>query len=81
MTTPTNNVPNGLVGWYLSQLEDISGKLHQTMTEPTRFNDFDKAQLFLGYLAAFPKREKAENLPDTGVNNNTEEVDGNEQRN
>ena len=52
-------------GWYLNLFEDLSTKLTKTLTEPVRFNDFDKAQLFLGYLAAFPKREKLENESET----------------
>lgn len=27
------------------------------MMNSTRFNDYDKAQLFIGYLSSFPKRE------------------------
>jgi hypothetical protein len=29
------------------------------MMDSTRFGDFDKAQLFIGYLASFPKRESS----------------------
>ena len=46
-------------GWYLSLYEDVANKLHSTMTELTRFGDYDKAQLFIGYLASFPKRESS----------------------
>jgi len=60
LTVPKNDVPNGLVGWSFSLLEDISSKLSVILVEETRFNEYDKAQLFLGYLAAFPKREKME---------------------
>ena len=60
LIVPKNDIPNGLVGWSLSLLEDISSKLSVILAEGTRFNEYDKAQLFLGYLAAFPKREKME---------------------
>jgi hypothetical protein len=36
-----------------------------------RLNDFEKAQVFIGYLAAFPKKE---NKPDNQVNNFIEGV-------
>jgi hypothetical protein len=65
-----NGVANGLVGWYFYLFENISSNLAKTLIEPTRFNDFDKAQLFLGYLAAFPKREKPENESCSSTDNN-----------
>jgi hypothetical protein len=43
-------------GWLISQYDIIATQLHEVFTKPIRFNDFDKAQLFLGYLAAYPKR-------------------------
>jgi hypothetical protein len=36
------------------------GKLQENWTAQTRFSDEEKAQLFIGYLAAFPKKEQAE---------------------
>jgi hypothetical protein len=42
--------------WYLAMYEDITTRLHQELKESTRFNDFQKAQMFIGYLAKFPKR-------------------------
>ncbi|MDR2488745.1 MAG: hypothetical protein LBD42_04560 [Desulfovibrio sp.] len=47
-------------GWYLKQLEASAGALRNNLSETVRFNDFDKAQMFLGYLAAFPKHEKSD---------------------
>ena len=44
--------------WYLNLYEDVANKLEKTLTESTHFNDFEKAQMFIGYLAAFPKRER-----------------------
>ena len=46
-------------GWYLSLYEDIANKILPKITESTRFDDLSKSQLFLGYLASFPQREKS----------------------
>ena len=56
-----NDVANGLVGWNLGLFEDICTNLSLTLNESIRFTEYDKAQLFLGYLAAFPKRDKTDN--------------------
>jgi hypothetical protein len=45
-------------GWYLGLYEDIATKLHLNLSDKTRFDDLAKAQVFIGYLAAFPKRGK-----------------------
>jgi hypothetical protein len=39
----------------LKQFEELSGQLSQALDTPARFGDFEKAQLFLGYLAALPQ--------------------------
>lgn len=44
--------------WFLQIYEQIAGKLKEVWTADTRFKDEEKAQLFIGYLAAFPKREQ-----------------------
>lgn len=44
--------------WFLQMYEEIAGKLKEVWTADVRFNDEEKAQLFIGYLAAFPKREQ-----------------------
>lgn len=44
-------------GWLLSLYEDIATRLFAAWQLETRFNDAEKAQLFIGYLAAFPKKE------------------------
>lgn len=44
-------------GYYLSIFNEIAGKLASGLPEQTRFNDTEKAQLFIGYLASFPKKE------------------------
>lgn len=45
-------------GYYLNQYRKISDKLLMVMSETTRFTDTEKACLFLGYLASFPKSQK-----------------------
>ena len=55
----TKNEESWRAGWYLGLYEDVANKLHSTITDSTRFCDFDKAQLFIGYLASFPKRESS----------------------
>lgn len=49
---------SGIVGWYLSLYEQIASQLPNALEQKTRFNDAEKAELFIGYLAAFPKKEK-----------------------
>ncbi|GMO30627.1 MAG: hypothetical protein Ta2F_05910 [Termitinemataceae bacterium] len=44
-------------GWYLKLYEDAATKLNLNNLNVTRFNDAEKAQVFIGYLAAFPKKE------------------------
>ena len=39
-------------------LEEMSEPLHNALSTHTRFTDLEKAQLFLGYLAALPKKEE-----------------------
>lgn len=47
-------------GWLYRLCEDITGKIMQNWTIQTRLNEKEKAQMFIGYLAAFPKSEKNE---------------------
>lgn len=47
-------------GWYLSLYESIAAQLYGAWKGQTRFNEKEKAQYFIGYLAAFPKREESE---------------------
>lgn len=57
--------------WLYSQYESITTKLNDKWTIRTRFNDEEKAQLFIGYLAAFPKKNKiTEEANDKEVNHN-----------
>lgn len=66
-------------GWLLWLYEGIATNLHNMLNESPRFNEFEKAQLFLGYLAALPKREtnngKEDNMPnESNDNTNFEEI-------
>lgn len=54
--------------WYFSLYESICNALCAELTESTRFNEFDKAQMFIGYLAAFPKKERHEKDDMIGTN-------------
>lgn len=49
---------SGLAGWYLKVFESIANKLTEKFSVSTRWSDAQKAQLFIGYLASFPKQEK-----------------------
>lgn len=46
-------------GWYLTLYESIATKLYAVWGKQTRFTEEEKAQYFIGYLASFPKSEKA----------------------
>ncbi len=47
-------------GWLYRIFEKTTVKLQESWTAQTRFNDEEKAQLFIGYLATFPKKEQNE---------------------
>lgn len=47
--------------WLLSLYEEVATQLFAAWQPEARFNDGEKAQLFIGYLAAFPKREPHDN--------------------
>jgi len=49
---------SGIAAWMLRQFETIMTQLHLELNEDVRFNELEKAQLFIGYLAAFPKKDK-----------------------
>lgn len=72
-TDSQNGTGAGLAKWLLRMYEEIAGKLNAVWTTDMRFNDEEKAQLFIGYLAAFPKREqdRSKNTEDASQ---TEEV-------
>ena len=47
--------------WLLGLFEQLSDKIYPAMDAAIRFGDFEKAQLFIGYMASLPKREKPDN--------------------
>ena len=53
-----NDIPNNLVGWHIGVLEHLSDKMHLKLDDSINFGDYDKAQLFLGYLASLPQFKK-----------------------
>lgn len=59
-------------GWYLSLYERIASQLYAVWGNQKRFNEEEKAQYFIGYLAAFPKREETEGQQSGKQNYNIE---------
>lgn len=53
-----NEDSSGLAGWYLKVFESIANKLATEYSVPMCWSDAQKAQLFIGYLASFPKQGK-----------------------
>lgn len=47
-------------GYLLYAYEQIADALLSVLKDKHRFNDYEKAQMFIGYLAAFPKKEKVD---------------------
>lgn len=45
-------------GYLLYAYEQIADALLSALKDKQRFNDYEKAQMFIGYLAALPKKEK-----------------------
>lgn len=54
--------------WILGIFEQLSNKVYPTMKEAVRFNDYEKAQLFIGYMASLPKRDRSDQSENTGEN-------------
>ena len=60
-------------GWFLSLYENIAAELFTAWSTQTRFNDEEKALLFLGYLANYPKKEQTtDDTVETNKNNKEE---------
>ncbi len=59
---------NRLAGWYLGCYEDVMTKLQTQVTANMRYTEFDKAQLFIGYLAKLPSSEDKKQ-PDDKIQN------------
>lgn len=57
--TTTKNEESWRAGWYLGLFEYTANELHTKMKDSMRLSDYDKAQLFIGYLASFPKKESS----------------------
>jgi hypothetical protein len=53
-------------GWFLRLYENAMDRMRLLLSKETRFGVFEKAQVFIGYLASFPQKEK----------NNTDKVEG-----
>ena len=43
--------------WLLRLFERLSNKVHLQMDKSVRFSDYEKAQLFIGYMASLPTKE------------------------
>lgn len=64
-----NEESSGLAGWYLKVFERIANQLTEEFSVSMRWSDAQKAQLFIGYLASFPKQEKQN---ESNANNHSE---------
>lgn len=53
--------------WLYHQFERIMNQLREKWTVPARFNEEEKAQLFIGYLAAFSKKEESTINEEVGI--------------
>lgn len=58
------------VRWLLGSFEKITSQLHKVLEESVRFNDYEKAQFFIGYMAAFPKRDDTKAVTTEGESEN-----------
>lgn len=47
--------------YYLHLYAQVANKLKPVMSEQVRFSDAEKAQLFIGYMASFPKKDNQNN--------------------
>ncbi len=54
-------------GYLLAMYSRIANQLKDVLTEQNRFNDHEKALLFIGYLASYPKAERKDGNTD-GIN-------------
>lgn len=63
--------------WLLALYQLISDKIKLKMDKSIRFGDFEKSQLFIGYMASFPKIDKE----DKSKSENDKTTRGNENEN
>lgn len=54
--------------WLLGLFERISNKVSPQMDKSIRFGDYEKAQLFIGYMASLPKKEISDESAATDEN-------------
>lgn len=73
----TKGIESGLAGWLYMMCEKITTSLNTVWTPKTRFTEEEKAQLFIGYMAEFPKKEKSETTK-RNEENKEDEKDGTE---
>jgi hypothetical protein len=52
-------------GYYLAVYNRLANQLKDVLTEQNRFNDHEKALLFIGYLASYPKTERKDDISDS----------------
>ncbi len=50
--------------WLLGLYGQLFDKIHAVMDKSTRFGDFEKAQLFIGFMASLPKPERLDKNED-----------------
>ncbi|MCL2791106.1 MAG: hypothetical protein FWD79_10740 [Desulfobulbus sp.] len=67
----------GLVHYWMKHWSAIADQLH-VLEWPKRLTPEERAQVFLGYLASFPKSEKSTTTDQTGSDNTTEQGEKNE---
>lgn len=58
--------------WMLGLFEGLANMLYPQLDETIRFGDFEKAQLFIGYMASLPQKQAA----DKSENIHEDETDG-----
>ena len=53
------------VRWLLSLFKQLSDQIMPQMDQTIRFGDFEKSQLFIGYMASLPKKKQADQETET----------------
>ncbi len=61
--------------WILRLFEQLSNRISLVMEREVRFGDYEKAQLFIGYMASFPKRATSDKVEDAEENKSIGGVD------
>lgn len=72
--TPEKGKEGWRAKWLLDTYEDIVDRMKKVWRSDTRFSDEEKAQLFIGYLASFPKRKQEENQDETEQTEEAENI-------